>query len=185
MALGELLDQIREHYISKLTDEVKSYPDNEIIIEPAYLDSDGNIAKDGFFHTGSRVDLVHLLDGQVERAVNIDTENMLSFERIKFDWESNLSVVLCPFQWNYCSVRLIGESINWEPVQTWFSDWFEEKVVEGSLFHNCVHFLSDPELFENGQLFFVDFGTAPIDALESLLDSIQNTGVSNVEFGCV
>lgn len=183
MGVGEILDKIRSYYLDTLSDEVDSNGSERLIIEPAYRDSEGNIATEGFFNIGSRIDLAITDDGKSTRSINIDTEEMISFESVSFEWETSLQVKLNPFQWNYCPIELFGESINWDPIIIWYQKWFEEKPTEQSDYFNCVHFMSDPEKTEHGHRVYIDFGTASVSSIEEFLDSVIIAGVREIEVG--
>lgn len=186
MGAGELLDKIRDYYLDRLIEEANAIDSNKgLILEPAIRDSEGNVILEGFFNSGSKVDFAILENNEVIDSVNVDTEGMVSFNEIIFNWEESLEVVLSPFQWNYCSLEILGNSVNWKPIEKWYKDWFEEKPSENGSLFNCVHFISEPEPTNKGQRIYVDFGTAPVLAFEEILDSIIKAGALKVEIGSV
>lgn len=185
MGVGELLDQIRDYYLVKLTDEVNSIGSDGLILEPAFRDNNGNVVTEGFFDAGSRVDVAVTKDNESSKSLNVDTEEMISFEALSFSWETTLKVKLTPFQWNYCPIELIGEELDWKPIASWYHKWFQENPTEESKFFNCVHFISDPEKTEKGHRVYIDFGTASVSSLEEFLDSVIIAGATEVEVGCV
>jgi hypothetical protein len=185
MGVGELLDKIRDYYLVKLSDEMNLIGSDGLIVEPEYRDETGEVVTEGFFDAGSRVDLAVSKDGEASKSFNVDTEEMISFEALSFDWETTLKIKLNPFQWNYCPIELIGDKLDWKPIANWYQKWFQENPTEESKFFDCVHFISDPEKTKNGQRVYIDFGTASVTSFEELLDSFIIAGVNEVEIGSV
>ncbi|MHB0971228.1 MAG: hypothetical protein ACYC7A_06145 [Thermoanaerobaculia bacterium] len=122
-------------------------------------------------------------DGEATEVLNVDTETMVSFQPFGFVWES-ASVTLRPFQWNWCEVAASGDMLALEPIVAWFRAWFREDE-DGSpdAFLGAVHFLSDPEIAEGTVTFAVDLGSAPVEALEGLLDAAISAGATRVSVG--
>ncbi len=182
MGIGQLLDKIREHYLEQFLNEIESIDDDkEIIIEPAMRDSEGNIVTEGALDAGSRIDIAII--GDDTETINFDFDSMLSFEQIAFPWEDTLTVILNPFQWDYCSLVFNGDISNWSPLKEWCGKWFMENPKENSILSDCIHFISDPEKIENGFQVYVDFGSADVAALEEIFDVAKVLGATQVTVG--
>jgi hypothetical protein len=182
MGIGELLDKIREHYLSKFIERINSIGDDEkIFIEPAFRDSEGNVVTEGALNAGSRVDVAIVSDKT--ETINFDFDGIIAFEQLEFLWENTLTIKLNPFQWDYCSLIFTGNITNWDPLKRWYSKWFSENPKEGSMLSDCVHFISDPEAVKNGYHVYVDFGSADVAALEEVFDAAKEMGAIEVSVG--
>jgi hypothetical protein len=186
MTPGELLDNIREHYLSRFSAELDSRAaaGTRVLTEVAFRDASGAPSSEGPYDLPARSDVVVINDGKATEVLNVDTDTMLSFQPISFDWDS-ARVTLGPFQWNWCEVHVAGESVAAEPIVAWFRSWFrdDEDGSPGNLL-GAVHFMSDPEVDAGNHLSFaVDLGSAPVEALEELLDATRSAGANEVTVG--
>lgn len=187
--LGQLLDQIRDYYVSRFIEAINEHPSADGVTlarEPAFCDSNGDVVTEGELAVPSRGDLLVIRDGAVSDSVQIDTAGMLSFEPIAFDWpENNLSVDLHPFQWNWMQLRIFGlkTDTDWAPIRDWFIGWFQENDPADDELLGGVHFLSDPECGNDYSQMSIDLGTAPVESFEELLDAIGQMGATRVQIG--
>jgi len=187
--LGQLLDEIRDYYINRFIDAIneQSLADGVTLThEPAFCDSNGDVVIEGELEVPSRVDLLVISDGAVSDSILIDTDGILSFEPIAFDWpENDLNVDLHPFQWNWMQVRIFGLKTNtdWAPIRDWFIGWFQENDPADGELLGGVHWLSDPEYGDDYSQLSIDLGTAPVESFEELLDAIGQMGATRVQIG--
>ena len=187
--LGQLLDQIRGYYVDHFIDTVNEYADADgvtVAYEAALCDADGSVVTEGVLGLPVRGDLLVIRDGAVSDSIRIDTDGMLSFEPIAFEWpESNLDVDLRPFQWNWMQLRIFGlqKNTDWAPIRDWFIGWFHEEDPEDGELLAGVHFLSDPELGCDYSQVSIDLGTAPVESFEELLDALGQMGATGVQIG--
>ena len=187
--LGQLLDEIRDYYINRFIDAIneQSLADGVTLThEPAFCDSNGDVVIEGELAVPSRVDLLVISDGAASDSIVIDTDGILSFEPIAFNWpENDLNVDLHPFQWNWMQVRIFGLKTNtdWAPIRDWFIGWFQENDPADGELLGGVHWLSDPEYGEDYSQLSIDLGTAPVESFEELLDAIGQMGATRVQIG--
>ncbi len=177
MSLGILLDQIRDYYVGRLINSIdESAPAGATVTHEApYCDSNGNLVTEGQLNLPSRGDLFINRDGTVVDSIQVDTEGMLSFEPVVFQWpESELAVELRPFQWNWLQIRAFGlpARVDWAPLRVWFIRWFSGGDWSEGVLLECVHFMSDPQDGDGYSQFSIDLGSAPIESFEGLLDAI-------------
>jgi hypothetical protein len=187
MNLTELLDSIRDHYLERLTAAIDEKVDAGVTVatEVALRDETGAPKGDGVFDLPMRVDLAVLTGGTVSDSITVDTETMLSFDEVVFDWDG-LGVTLSPFQWNWCEVLAEGTftEASVEPLIDWFHEWFVDgEDGDGTELLGAVHYMSDPQLTASQISFVIDLGTAPVDAFEELLDAVAATGATSVNLG--
>lgn len=189
IVIGQLLDQIRDYYIDYFIDTINEYGETNggsIFHEVALCKADGSLATAGVLGLPVRGDLVVIRDSSGTDSVRIDTDGMLSFEPIEFEWpENNLVVDLGPFQWNWMQLRIfgLGNHADWEPIRDWFMGWFQEEDPEEGELLGGVHFLSDPETGNAYSQVSIDLGTAPVESFEELLDALGQMGATKVQFG--
>lgn len=178
MALGQLLDQIREYYVGRFIDAINEHSagaDSAIAHESAFCNSDGIEVTEGQLGPPARGDLFIIRDGEVVDSLLIDTEGMLTFDPIAFKWPDNsLDVELGPFQWNWIQLRIHGLSSNpdFSPLREWFMRWFQDgDPADGELLGG-VHFMSDPEVADGYTQLSIDLGSAPVESFEELLHAV-------------
>jgi hypothetical protein len=187
--LGQLLDQIRGYYVDRFIDTVNQYAEADgvtVAYESALCNADGSVVTEGVLGLPVRGDLLVIRDGAVSDSIQIDTDGMLSFEPIAFEWpENNLDVDLRPFQWNWMQLRIFGlqNNADWAPIRDWFIGWFQEEDPEDGELLAGVHFLSDPELGCDYSQVSIDLGTSPVESFEELLDAIGQMGATGVQIG--
>jgi hypothetical protein len=188
MGLGQLLEDIRQHYVDHFLAVVRRLQRRagaKVRTEVALCDSEGQPVCEGTLHLPLRIDAVVVQDGEAIESISVDAAKMLSFEPVLFQWSGNLTVFLGPFAWHALEMRLprLGRGKGWAALQSWFKKWFrEDEDGEGALL-GLVHFLSDPEESAEAVSFTVDLGSAPVEAFEELLDAIAACGVSETWLG--
>ena len=187
--LGQLLDQVHDYYVTRFIaalDERPYVDDLTVSHEAALCDAIRDVVIEGELAVPSRGDLLVIRDGTVSDSVQVDTDGMLSFEPIVFDWpEINLKVDLHPFQWNWMQLRIFGlkTDTDWAPIRGWFPGWFQEHDPAEDELLGGVHVLSDPESRSDYSQVAIDLGTAPVESFEELLDAIARMGATRVHIG--
>lgn len=187
--LGQLLDQIRAYYVNRFMDAINEHSSVEgvtVAHEPAFCNAKGEVVTEGKLALPVRGDLFVIRDGNVSESIRIDTEGMLAFEPIMFDWpDSKLHVDLQPFQWNWIELRIFGlkADADWTPIRDWFIGWFQENDPADDELLGGVHFLSDPEHRHDYSQISIDLGTAPVEAFEELLDAVGQMEATRLQVG--
>lgn len=185
MTVGAILDEIRDLYVSRLVAavvEAKQDPDTSVIVEPELIDAQGDLVTEGILDLGVRHDFA-IRSATTAEVVRVDSDRIVSFSPFEFQWDT-LTVHLQPFQWDYCEINLTPplDADGRELVAGWFRRWFDPADPDAEVL-GVTHFLSDPE--QNGayQRYYVDFGTAPVEAFEQLLDACVRGGVTAIVVG--
>jgi hypothetical protein len=190
MGLQELLSQIRQFYLDHFREilrEKRRLPMARIIAEPALRGPDGKVARQGNLKLPIRTDLV-IRSSTVNDSVSVAKEKPLDFDPVLVEWTPTLKVFLAPFRWEECRVLAggLGNRTDWHPLNDWYERWFDEFDLKAPLkkdLQEVVHRLADPQVKEGSILLTVDLGTAPIAALEELLDSLANMGANSLQVG--
>jgi hypothetical protein len=186
MNVGTLLDEIRAQYLTEFLaalSEAESNPGSTVVAEGELVDAAGELVTEGLLDVGARADIVVIApDGT--RSIRVDSTRAISFSPLDFRWATGLSVRLQPFQWDYCELNVFPslQSPEGHSLAKWFRHWFEPRQTLGSIL-GVPHFISDPE--ENGtrQRYYIDLGTAPVQAFEELLDACIDGGATEVIIG--
>jgi hypothetical protein len=189
MDLAPMLEDIREYYVNHFVDTVNEHTaadDATIVYEAAFCDDKGQIATEGQLDLPARGDLIVVRDGLISDSIQIDTEGMVSFEALSFDWPGNgVKVELSPFQWNWLQLRIYGlqPDTDWAPLCDWFKRWFRENDPADGELLDGIHFMSDPEDVGGCAQLAIDLGTAPIESFQELVDALGPLGADRVEIG--
>jgi len=189
MSLGDLFEQIREFYVERFQTAIEEYGAEKgvtVLPEAALSDDDGKVVAEGDLELPFRGDIFVMRDGEIEQSIQIDTEEMVGFDLVSFEWpDNNLAIEMLPFQWNWAQLKLEGlpENVDWEPLRHWFMNWFQDEDPQGVELLEAVHFMSDPEEREDHQLISLDLGTAPVIAIEELFDVVGTLGATRLHIG--
>jgi hypothetical protein len=183
MTPGELFDEIRGHYLSRFGDHVDEVvaENPSVAVEVAFRDANGHAVREGTLQLPARSDLVVITNDEAAESHLIETESLLSFDPFEFDWDG-LQVSIEPFRWEECQVTLYRSgSFDYRPLVAWFEKWFAEtEDGDAESFLGAVHFLSDPTESAGSASLMVDFGSAPVEAVEELFDAVLKSGVERV-----
>jgi len=194
MTLSELLTQMRDFYLRHYREVLKEQRQDsaaKVIGEPILRTADGAILHEGLLHLPQRADVAIIRDGKVTDSFQVVTERTVSFKPFNFQWTEGAQVTVGPFQWEDCRVTLpgIGPGANFAPLASWFTSWFDETQREGMFYSSdlqgVLHRLTDPE-FKEGEgaaAFTIDFGSAPTDVFEYLLDALEQSGAKTIHIG--
>lgn len=174
MTPEELLAKIRDFNVAALAAEIARSPG--AIAEPALRTSDGELATDGRLALPVRVDLAREGDG----TVMVDADRSVSFE--PFSLDRGLLLTVHPFGWDYlsCSVDRAASDVG-PSLREWYLSWFDTEdrnEPDSTGLFGVVHFASDPAPTGSGCSFFLDLGSAPVDAFDSLVASMSQAGVT-------
>jgi hypothetical protein len=190
MTVRQLLDDIRDRYLAEFRDCIAHVRQNgmEAICEAAYRDEDGALAREGTLKFPMRLDVVGVADGKAKDTIRVDSDSMLSFEPIDFEWSGGLPTRLAPFHWDGCHVRATGiwKATDWPHLRGWFDRWFDgedARQPDADGLCGVIHFLSDPKQEAAATVFEVDFGSAPVEAFEEFLDALRDSGATKIEIG--
>ncbi|MEZ4376230.1 MAG: hypothetical protein R3B07_35830 [Polyangiaceae bacterium] len=181
VTLPDLLERVRALNVDALASAVKEEP--EAFVEPAFRCEDGSLAVEGPFDLPLRADLVQREGDHAGDSVMVDPPRMVTFESLSFRIEQ-CHLSLEPFGWDNALVVARPLTLSAvTPLRDWFLRWFdpedEAELHEDGLYH-VVHFLSDPEEADGALQFIVDFGSAPVDAFDALIDTLITQGATHI-----
>jgi hypothetical protein len=188
VGVGELLDRIREHYVTQFTAAAKKLGRRrgvQVASEVVLCNEDGEAVGEGSLGLPMRLDLVAVKGGVATESVSVDSDRMPTFPPIRFAWSSGLTVTLCPFPWDNLTARIpaAAGTSGYGPLVGWFREWFREDEDGAGEPIGVIHFLSDPETVGGEVRFTADLGSAPVEAFEGLLDALAALGAAEVVIG--
>jgi hypothetical protein len=106
-------------------------------------------------------------------------------EPLRLMTDEKLPVAVGDLAWDACRVRARGPR---DPLQRETADWFwrwfdakDTKAPDEKGFRDVIHALSFGAYQDGTLTFDVDFGSAPVDALDDLLRSLRRASASSVE----
>jgi len=163
--------------------EAESEPDATVVAEGDLVDEDGELVTEGVLDVGVRTDIV-VISTNGTRSIRVDSTRTISFSPVDFQWGTRLSVRLQPFHWDYCELNVSPplEAPGSHALAGWFRHWFEPRETDARIL-GVPHFISDPELRGARERYFIDLGTAPVEAFEQLLDACLLGGATDVIIG--
>jgi hypothetical protein len=189
MTVGELLDRTRSHYLTNLSRcwvDARSRLGVEVVTEVVLCDAKGAAVREGAWSLPCRVDTCLLKNGEVVDSIMVGTERLIAFTPLEFEWSGGLGVRLTPFPWDYCELRLGAPVSDPTHFRAWFDRWFDaedSRQEDAGGFKGVVHFMSDPDVADGVTRLLVDFGSAPVEAFEQLLDAAVVSGQASVQIG--
>jgi hypothetical protein len=186
---SQILEQIRSHYLARLRQAVADHASDGILTvvpEAALRGHDGKLLRRGQPPMPVRVDLITLVNEQVRDGMTIESETMPGFPPFSLRWKHQLPVDIRPFPWNACSVQITNAADNLAPLMEWFDRWFdaEETLTPGEDgLLGVIHSMTVERPTDGQARLMIDFGSAPIDAFQELIDAIFSVAAQSVEVG--
>ena len=118
------------------------------------------------------------------KAFAIDSDQRIDFPPARFK-EGGLEVGVAPFLWESMELWADGQA---DAVSRALALWFNTAATPvGSTGHETIqgvtHFISDPVSERGLTTCVIDLGTAPVEAVISLLGFLQLAGASRVDLG--
>ena len=183
MGVGELIEQIRGLYVSSLRDALSASDVQSL--EPVALADSGEVIRQGVLKLPSRHDGLRVCVAGVAEPLVVNSEGVLGFEDVAFDWGGDLKVCLTPFCWDFAEFEAPNSGIRdlSANLVDWFERWFnpldKASVADGEL-GGLLHSLSDVRSDSTHSSFQVAFGSAPLACFEDLLDVLGACRVTSV-----
>ncbi len=188
-APSQILEQIRSHYLARLRQAVDDHASDGIVTvvsEAVLRGADGRLLRNGSPPTPVRVDLITMVNERVRDGLTIESETMPGFPPFSLRWKHELPVDIRPFPWNACKLKIANASDDLAPLNQWFDRWFdpEEKLVPGEDgLLGVIHAMTFDQPVDGARILLIDFGSAPIEAFQELIDAIFEIGARRVEVG--
>jgi len=185
MDTTELFTQIRQLNVQALAKAIALHPDSHV--EPTFYTDDDEIAVDGPFDLPCRMDLIPIVDDEAGDSLMVTPPTALSFDALTVPLAGGVDFEIAPFGWDQAALTVaLPDDTSLAPLIQWFWHWFDEADDNDpgpdGLF-GVAHYLSDPEHADGTLRFEVDFGSAPIDALDDLVSVLIEMGATRIAIG--
>lgn len=189
MDVSKILDSVRSDYISGFVNEISNVQEQGFVaLEPPKMEDSGDIITHGDLELPSRNDWLVMIEDQVNKySFDLAVSN-ISFEPVHLKWNDNISISIYPFHWGQCYCHLSDNKdedadINWHFLRQWYLKWFDEGISDIHGFSGCVHSMTDPKPVDNGFQLLIDFGSAPIEAIEDWVETAEYMGFTKASIG--
>lgn len=185
--LEEVLAPVRESAISALlTAQARAIAAGaEIETEPVRRDPAGMVKRHGRLQLPARGDLSVTMDGRtlIQR---VEARRVTAFPPMEVRTRSGFTGLIGPFRWEDAEIRFEarGGRPNWSPVRLWFLEWFQPRQTRlQPELGGVVHSFEGPDERDGAWQVHLDFGSAPIAAVASLIETAGETGCSSLKIG--
>lgn len=180
MTLVELLNAVRNHYVSKYREAIASYRQRFTPSAPeVLLETKGGCP---LIYRCYRVDLA---SGAVDppNFTEVNPSSHLDFESFREE-RDGLAIHLSPVVWNGVEFRAQPSLASDDLLQSWALRWIdpdEKADVDSDGLGAYVHSLTKPESDSEATSLSVDFGSAPVASVLELLAALRQSGATRVE----
>jgi hypothetical protein len=174
-----LAAQVREHYIKAL---LASFAEFKIAYSPSALEVMFELQRQKSLpYRLYRADMAANVNGEAKlQEVNPSTH--LSFEPLKLDTGSGLVAAVHPVVWNDVGIKTDVRFPDSE-IEAWAMQWLDmddhhdqdENELQG-----VIHSISRDDTGDEGTELTIDFGSAPVEALNDLISVLRKSGVSYI-----
>lgn len=185
--LPDLLESVRDIAVGELLEALARALETgaDVTMEPKLRDTEGFITREGALKLPRRGDLEIDRNGR-KLVKRVECPQNLPFAPIVVPAPNGFVARVAPFHWEAAEIIAEGTARqpNWGPVRLWFLEWFQSRYSEVSPdLDGAVHALSGPAPHREGWRFVVDFGSAPVDAVVSLIGAFAETGCQRIRIG--
>ena len=166
---------IRNHYLNIYLDAIASFKGAHAQTEVEALASVNGIEGQPEIFRWRRFDLVDQAP-QPPQIANFTPDTHISFEPQSITWQKKLKVRLEPMAWNDVEFECTGLNMQKSQLEHWAIRWLDpqnKREVDNHGIGGRIHLVTFPQKKVNRQVFFVDFGSAPIQAFQELLQVLM------------
>ena len=186
LSFEDAVRRVRDRYITYFRARIAELQE-EGRVEPECeaLNEHGDVVVDGPLELAYRHDAALIAEGRTQ-TFTFESTTLESFEPFSHAL-GELKVYVRPFHWDYCEVT-IEPAIGIDGLKQfggWFRTWFRANAepVDGTV--DAIHFASDPDVGPDATRVVVDLGTAPVEALVSLLAVLGDCGAKRISIAAV
>lgn len=175
IAVGELL-----HALSETLED-----GTEVRAEPILRDPEQRVLREGPLHLPRRADLQVCVCGR-KTVSKVNVARSLAFEPVSVVRADGFTAIVAPFRWEAARLFVQGSqfTLNWTPIRRWFLEAFQTRYSDVSPdLDGAIHSIVGPVDVEGGWEFEVDFGSAPVETVDEMLDAFALSGAARVVIG--
>lgn len=172
--LQRYITNIRNHYLNIYLDAITAFKQHEQTEVEALANVPGIEGQPEIFRW-RRFDLVNQA-AQPPQIANFNPETHVNFEPKSLSWQKKMKVRFEPVAWNDVGFECTGLNLNKSQLAQWAERWMDPKntrPVDNHGLGGRIHALTFPNKKVNRLEFFVDFGSAPVQAFQELLQVLM------------
>lgn len=180
--LQRYLNNIRNHYLNIYLDAIKGFKQRHEQAEVEALASVNGVQGQPEIFRWRRFDLVDQASNPPGIA-NFNPETHVSFAPESFTWQRKLKIRFEPLAWNDVEFECTGLNMAKSQLEHWAVRWLDpqnKRPVDNHGLGGRIHALTFPQKKVNRQVFYVDFGSAPVQAFQELLNVLTLADVKKV-----
>lgn len=128
-----------------------------------------------------KLDFVLTIDDQI-RGIHLVVPNV-SIATTEFKLPNGTILTVKPIAWNSIDLRCDTFNASAKPFQDWCSHWLDvvEKFEKDEIgLSGTLHHVTVPKTENDQTTFSIDFGSAPVEAFETLMKLLSELGVANI-----
>ena len=185
--LSEILEPVRDQYVVVFAATLRRLGTGEdgLAAEPIRIATSGEIWRRGVLNLPCRDDYGYR-NATGGRQVDTAMLQPVHDETHALRLGDTLVCRIQPFVWNSVWIAAVPpcDSALQIRVRLWFLDWFQaRRMEEWDGLCGSLHKLDGPFEFDGAHWFRLDLGTAPIDALVTLIDLLADGGAEQCRIG--
>ena len=169
--LQRYITNIRNHYLNIYLDAITSFKKQHEQTEVEALANVLGVEGRPEIFRWRRFDLVDQAP-EPPQVANFNPATHINFEPQSMVWQKKLKVRLEPIAWNDVGFECTGLNMNKSQLAHWAERWMDpenKRPVDNHGLGGRIHAVTFPNKKVNRLEFFVDFGSAPIQAFQELL----------------
>jgi hypothetical protein len=173
---------IRNHFMNIYLDAIATFKASHEKVEVETLASVTGIKGQPEIFRWRRFDLVDQ-GPKPPQIVNFRPDTHVAFEPQSLVWQKKMKIRLEPLAWHNVEFECTGLIPQKSQLEPWAIRWIDPQNKRQPDHHGIggwVHAVSYPEKKVNHQVFFVDFGSAPVQAFQELMQVLMLAGVKKV-----
>lgn len=180
--LERYITNIRNHYLNVYLDAIAAFKKQHSQAEIEAIANVKGIEGQPEIFRWRRFDMV---DPSVQppQIANFNPDTHVNFEPQSSTWQKKMKVRLEPIAWNDVGFECTDLNMKKSQLVQWAERWMDPnntRPVDNHGLGGRVHALTFPAKKVNRLEFFVDFGSAPVQAFQELLQVLMLAGTKKV-----
>lgn len=175
----QILGEVREHYLDGLHQAAAAFKQE---YSPAAVEVLLELGRScAYAYRLYRADMAANVDGKAQMR-EWNPSDYLNFPPKSFTPHQGLSLALSPLAWNGVDIS-IDVAASCDGLEQWALRWLDVNDAHAQDergFQSVIHSVTEPEVADGWTTFSVDFGSAPLVAVEDLLKLLVDMGARAV-----
>lgn len=180
--LQRYITNIRNHYLNTYLDAIAAFKARHEQAEIEAIANVPGIEGQPEIYRWRRFDMVDQTP-EPPRIANFTPDTHVNFEPQSSLWQKKMKIRFEPIAWNDAGFECIGLSMQKAQLVQWAERWMDpnsQRPVDNHGLGGRIHAITFPAKKVNRLEFFVDFGSAPVQAFQELLQVLMLAGTKKV-----